>query len=119
MQKLLLPCLLTFAFLFGCATNKKSPCEPFRKTINCFQFGDSECKEKLYQFGNDFIKRFNRTRIKSDHLTVNTENSVLEQNYNLKYRMDLDFQIIYVDVTHCIQGEVSEKKRVYLRVEYD
>ena len=103
----------------GCATTKKSPCKPHRKTINCFQFEDRECGDKLNQFANDFIERFNRTRIKFDQLTVHTEYSGSEETYNLKLHMDLDSKFIYVTVTHCIQGVVVDKKRVPLGIEYD
>ena len=99
----------------GCATNKKTPCKPFRKKINCLEFGDWQCKEELQKFGNDFVERFNTTRKEFDHLTVNT---LEEGTYNLKYRLDFDVPTIYVDITHCVNGEVVEKKRIYLGGEY-
>jgi hypothetical protein len=118
MQRLLLPCLLIFAFLFGCATNKKSPCEPFRKTINCFSFQHQECKDQLNQFLKDLVEGYEQTRKTSDHLTVNIENSALEQIYNLKARLDVDIPTMYTDVTHCMQGEVAGKDRIYIDLWY-
>lgn len=64
----------------------------------------------MYSFEKKFVERFNQTRRTSDHLTVHTENGAI---YNLKYRLDFNIPTIYVDVTHCLEGEVFKKERVY------
>ena len=115
MQRLLLTCLLIFAFLFGCATTKKNPCEPYRTTINCFQFEDQECKDKLNQFLIDLVEGYEQTRKTSDHLTVNTEDGKI---YNLKARLDVDIPTMYIDVTYCVSGEVATKERIYIDLWY-
>jgi hypothetical protein len=99
----------------GCATTKKSPCKPYRKTINCFQFEDQECKDKLNQFLINLVQGFEQTRKTSDHLTVNTEDG---KTYNVKARLDVDIPTMYIDVTYCVSGEVADKERIYIDLWY-
>jgi hypothetical protein len=100
----------------GCATTKKSPCKPFRKNIDCEYLEHWQCKEELSKFGNDLIEQYNRSQIKSTHVTVNTGEGVI---YNLKYRLDPDMPAIYIDATHCVKGEVLEKKRIFINLRYE
>ena len=100
----------------GCATTKKSPCKPFRKKINCKDLNNWQCKEELDKIGNYLIERYNRSRIKSTHLTVNTGEGEI---YNLKYRLDPDMPAIYIDVTHCVKGEVSDIEQLFINISYD
>ena len=102
----------------GCATSKKSPCKPFRKKIDCYSFEHYECKDKLNQFLSGLVERYEQTRKTSDHLTVNIEDSAIEQRYNLKARLDVDIPTMYIDVTHCMQGEVTDKERIYIDLWY-
>jgi tetratricopeptide (TPR) repeat protein len=95
--------------------SKKTPCKPFRKKIDCEYFDHWQCREELEKFGNTFIEQFNLTRKKYTYLTVNTGD---EEFYNLKYSIDFNIPALYVDITHCVNGEVTEKKRINLGGEY-